>query len=416
VSNERRDSRGRERWVLAWACAALAVGLATNEWVVASVWGDASLLEGRERLLGLRLLSAAGIVVGGLLLALRRWIATHLIPLLAAGLTLAVMLGLFLTVDLFIGYRFMTPSKRGEEMDTLHRPDERLGWLPVPGAVARHRFEGSFDVEYRVDAEGFRAVPHEGVAERTVYFFGDSYTFGFGVGNEQTYTAIIAREYLKPRVRVVNAGVNGYGIVQMYGRLQDLAGRLTPGDVVVFAPIADDLRRNLDDFVFIAPQIWRVETLRYPSFEDGEVRSVVVDGIWNRIRSLFLHAMISEGFFRFVHRAWQGDTVIREARAVFAAARAVCAERGVHFLVAFLPKVKDLTRDAYEVEISSFDYLDLRADFPKEKQAARALRFATNAHWNAAGHALAARALVRALVDADALAPEDLRKDPGGSE
>jgi hypothetical protein len=57
--------------------------------------------------------------------------------------------------------------------------------------------------------DGTRAVPDTNPsAETTLVFVGDSLTFGYGVGDDQTWVNLVARDL--PGVRVVNAGVSGY--------------------------------------------------------------------------------------------------------------------------------------------------------------------------------------------------------------
>ncbi len=402
---EVQTRRTRERTLLACGVALVALGLATQEWVVTHLWADPAFLETLERRIAFRILCVGGLLIGATLILARAAIVARLLPLLAAGITLAAVLGLFLAVDLFLGYRLMSPERKGEKPADVHDWDQHLGWVLRPGAVGRHSIDRNFDVEYRIDAEGFRETPEKGSPQRHFWIFGDSYTFGFGVENEEAWPAVMARRYIGPRDGLINVGVSGYGLIQMYGRLQDVSSRLESNDVVVFAPTAGDLQRNLHDFQHLSQLLYAsgAEDLRYPRFEDGELRGVAIDSPWNRIRALFLHALISEGLFRFVNRAITAPASITEGHAILAAAAGICAERGVEFVLVFLPKVKEIWRGRYEVDLSSFDYLDLRRFFPEDDEALGRLRFPTNAHWNREGHDVAARAVSRALREASIL-------------
>ena len=113
--------------------------------------------------------------------------------------------------------------------------DPLLGWVPRPGARARHVSEGNFDVIQVIDAKGRRAIPPNPGARRTLYFFGDLFTFGHGVENDQTALSIIARA-LGARANVVNYGVKAYGLEQMFLRLRAAKDDIQPGDVVSFRP------------------------------------------------------------------------------------------------------------------------------------------------------------------------------------
>ncbi len=404
---------GRERGVLCLGLAALGVGLGAG--LLTLLGAKLGFPEVPERRIALCIASLAGLAAGALLVLLRRRIAAHLVPLLAAGVALGLALTTLLLGDLFMSYRALTRAKPGESIDRLHVPDERLGWLPRPSHVARHRRAGNFDVEYRIDGESFREVPFEGSPARQLWLFGDSFTFGLGVGNEDVYANRIARDYLSARVRVINAGVSGHGLVQMYARLLGLRDRLRPGDVVVFALISEDLQRNLNDFVFLSQFLFGplgADGLHFPGYRDGRLESVRIDGFGRRLGALFFHAPLTEHLHRFAYRAITGSTQrsMREARAVLADARALCAARDVGFALVFLPRVKELARGRYEVDVSRFDFIDIRRFFPDDEAGRAALRFPDDAHWTPRGHEIAAGALVAVLRERGLLGVEDLQR------
>jgi GDSL-like Lipase/Acylhydrolase family len=68
---------------------------------------------------------------------------------------------------------------------------------------------------------------------------GDSFTFGDGVGDDQTWPAHLEE---LAEARVVNAGVPGYGVDQAVLRAEILAARFRP-DVIVLGLIHDDILR-----------------------------------------------------------------------------------------------------------------------------------------------------------------------------
>jgi hypothetical protein len=74
---------------------------------------------------------------------------------------------------------------------------------------------------------------------------GDSFTFGYGVGDDDTYPQQL--EALDPRLEVVNMGQGGYGVDQAYLWYQRDA--TFDHDILILALITDDLRRlTLSDF------------------------------------------------------------------------------------------------------------------------------------------------------------------------
>lgn len=82
------------------------------------------------------------------------------------------------------------------------------------------REEPLFDVVYSINAEGRRITPEQGKdADNVVLLFGCSFTFGFGVNDQDTYAWKLA-ELLGKKYQVVNLGVSGYGAHQMLALLQ----------------------------------------------------------------------------------------------------------------------------------------------------------------------------------------------------
>ena len=67
----------------------------------------------------------------------------------------------------------------------------------------------------------------------------------------------------------------GYGLGQMFLRLRHVQDQIHRGDLVIFAPLADDLLRNLIAKVFVCNQIYRQNYSRvrtFPLFKDGKWR------------------------------------------------------------------------------------------------------------------------------------------------
>jgi lysophospholipase L1-like esterase len=71
---------------------------------------------------------------------------------------------------------------------------------------------------------------------------GDSFTYGLGVGDDQTYCARLAAEL--PGLEVINAGVNGYGTAQQLILLREDGLRFAP-DIVVVGFFVNDLDDNV---------------------------------------------------------------------------------------------------------------------------------------------------------------------------
>ena len=123
------------------------------------------------------------------------------------------------------------------------RPDPELFWSPRPG------FRGEFlGRSVAINSLGLRGPePAARKRGRRVVCFGDSITFGYGVGDDETYPRALGRRIAERQVEVVNAGVTGYTTHQVVGLLARLAP-VIQADVATFCiGWNDGTRRPLDD-------------------------------------------------------------------------------------------------------------------------------------------------------------------------
>jgi hypothetical protein len=280
--------------------------------------------------------------------------------------------------------------------DSVHESDPLLGWVPRPGAHARHVWEGNFDVTYVIDAAGRRAIPPNPGAQRTLHFFGDSFTFGHGVENDETALSIIA-EILGPRANVANYGVMAYGLEQMLLRLRAAKDAIQPGDIVVFSPVSLDLTRNLiaKDFVcFLHHENYsKVET--FPWWDGSAWRPT-------RIADHCPHGDLPLALlqrFLIAHQSHQMAAVLSaNADRIFRMAKAIAEERGAVFQVIFLVYPDECRNGSFD-----FDLALLETEFTtlmpycQDDRAMARMRFATDRHLTPEGQRWAAIALLDTL-------------------
>ena len=164
-----------------------------------------------------------------------------LVGALAGGLTLEMLLR--------IGARGWSVAAFGPWQE--HRPWEAIRQpgpdgepRPVPGGHASWRLQPwGQSIEYRLDQHGFRAArgPTSAAAPCRVLALGDSHTFGYGVGAEQAWPAML--ESMLARVNVANAGLCGSGIAAEQAWLPD-ALAAARAQVVVIAVTPWSLRED----------------------------------------------------------------------------------------------------------------------------------------------------------------------------
>ncbi|MEQ9504243.1 MAG: hypothetical protein RIT81_45730 [Deltaproteobacteria bacterium] len=119
------------------------------------------------------------------------------------------------------------------------RFDPELGWSNIPNAKLVD-FNGPGQ-HVTIDPNGLRITPAREASDTiTVLCSGDSFTFGVGAGDEQTWCYRLGAD--APDIATLNAGEAAYGIGQMYLKARRLSDQIE-WDVHVVAFIADDIRR-----------------------------------------------------------------------------------------------------------------------------------------------------------------------------
>lgn len=122
------------------------------------------------------------------------------------------------------------------------RFDANLGWSSTPGALVDDMYADGIGVS--INSQGFRGTKEytKEVPQGRVRAIcsGDSFTFGYGVNDSETWCEELAR--LDHRIEPVNMGQSGYGIGQAY-LWYNQDSHILDHDILIFAFITDDFRR-----------------------------------------------------------------------------------------------------------------------------------------------------------------------------
>ncbi len=151
-----------------------------------------------------------------------------------------------------IRHHFQTVWMQASDDLTYLAYDAALGWV-----VADRR--QSANALYRSSRHGIRTREVGEVIERQtgkvlVALVGDSFTFGEEVSYDETIGAHLERK-LSDRFQILNFGVPGYGIDQMYLRyIRDVVP--WKPDIVIFSFISNDLERSIIVYPFIMFPEW----------------------------------------------------------------------------------------------------------------------------------------------------------------
>jgi hypothetical protein len=178
------------------------------------------------------------------------------------GTLLNVLIGLGLTVLLLAGaerlfYRLNRPEPSStaaagprvwHEGDYTHgffQPDEQLGYTARPSAqvtsIKKLDDRVVYNVVYSIDEYHRRVTPVTAPQQRSksLLFFGDSFTFGEGVNDDETLPYHVAR--LATEYQPYNYGLSGYGPQQMLAKLQsdDLTREVPEQDAIAIYVFID---------------------------------------------------------------------------------------------------------------------------------------------------------------------------------
>lgn len=302
------------------------------------------------------------------------------------------------------------------------RYDAELGWSHLPGAVGTFTRD-EFSHHVRINGAGWRDRERsvdKPAGTRRIAVLGDSFTWGHGVEDEQMYTRLM--EERMPGVEVLNFGLSASATDQQLLILKETALGYHP-DMVLVMVSRNDFSGNVQETEGSYPKP------RYVLEESGALHltHVPVPRVsWFsrfhyrlRRRSGLLNFLESVAQAR-AERTSPGDAASarpgtdpfavtcalllemrREASAAGAKLVVALAPSNAHTYPETIPAVEtrrfQVIRDLGARE--SIPVIDL---VPAFRDAARVngrteLHYARDRHWNAAGHAVAARELARQI-------------------
>ncbi len=170
----------------------------------------------------------------------------------------AILICMGLVVGLVLlesGLRWLAKdvAKSDEMAPGLIRYDSRLGWRLSAEWQGGHS-NIDFSTRYRTDFRGNRYQQGLSSPERTVAnglpwtaVVGDSFTFGLGVGDGQTFVQQLNRKSLSGH-KYINYGVPGYSTDQELLLIQDRVLANGPERVLLVVYLANDIFDNAADF------------------------------------------------------------------------------------------------------------------------------------------------------------------------
>lgn len=144
---------------------------------------------------------------------------------------------------LFLSWRQSKIQNSNDLSPSLFLSDPILGWRLKPGWSGEHKHY-DFTARYSINSSGFRTMPATvGVPGSTILILGDSFTFGLGVQDDESFPWLLSQR-MNQRVRVVNAGIPGYSSDQEYLLGKELIPQLKPRQVLLLFYLGNDVFDN----------------------------------------------------------------------------------------------------------------------------------------------------------------------------
>ena len=289
-----------------------------------------------------------------------------------------------------------------------------LGWSFRPSIAAQHRSR-YFDVEYRINAMGFRDAPRTPRLAKRPYrivAYGDSLVFGWGIPAHARFSNLLEAEV--PTVEIWNHAVPGYGLDQEIV-LYEKEARTIDVDEVVFFVSLSTLERIHSGYIYAKYKP------RFVAEGDGRLRLVPVPHLKNRAVSLtygllsrfylpyFLQVRFDRVRGAFGSRTPTGATDARDRRhvgplAVALVRRAAAAARAAdHRMTVLAANLSD--HDRHELRSLCADnavtYLEIDSSFnvlPDTDERSGIILGNQDQHWNASANRLIAESLKKQMT------------------
>jgi lysophospholipase L1-like esterase len=284
-----------------------------------------------------------------------------------------------------------------EKMDTditlpFMRADPDTFWSPTPGY--RGVFMGKPVTINALGVRGGEVARPKPAGTKRLLCLGDSITFGYGVGDSETYPAALARDL--PGWEVVNGGVTGFTSHQVLAQLRRLDGVIEPDVVTILIGWNDGNRRPVDDREY-ERRIRRIQLM------EGTLDHLY---LYRAIKGAYLRATVMKGL-EWTRHATGHRATLDQYQENLRAMIAECARKGVRPVFIDLPHRKmpgeqpfssDYEKALKEVAgAEGIPLLDCGVLGLETQEASNARFFIDSLHLTPEGNALFARHLADQL-------------------
>lgn len=294
--------------------------------------------------------------------------------------------------------------------------DPTKGWALKPNLVNRPAF-GSKVLNSNSKGIRGREYSYERSVEKRVVIFGDSFTFGDEVSDNETYAYYLQEKLVSSQV--INFGVHGYGHDQMLIYLKEEGIKYRP-DIVILGFVYEDTQRNIlsfrdyakPRFVLVDGQL-ELKNSPVPKpeklLENEFYRSKFIDLltiIYQKCRQL---TKLQEREAETITTAIL-DEMLRVIRGVGARPVFVYLPTFNEMIIPGIKLTKEEEYFSSYCQSRRINHLFLRPYFLSKAQSG--VQVKTVQHWGPVEHQIAADAIAAYLTNIEALSPSNLAAPP----
>jgi hypothetical protein len=262
-----------------------------------------------------------------------------------------------------------------------------------------------YSCEFHVNSRGLREreTPLSASSgEHRILFLGDSYTCGFGVDAEKTFSRVVEQDLQR---RTINAGVGATGTAQQLAYYLD-EGHLYGADLVVLSFVANDFGDSVGSGLFT----WDDNVLTRHDAPRTTATSLMeftrrLPGYHSILGHSHALARLKQGFAGWWYqrrggggRVYDTDNVMPERRMGLSVKLvqeldAAVRDHGAQLLVVFVPlapgldvSAEPMHEAACRIRFSGIPVLEMEADRDRFTAEGIATYYADDGHWTPEGH------------------------------
>lgn len=282
--------------------------------------------------------------------------------------------------------------------------DPEIGFMHSPGFQGQSYRKGDFDVEVNINEFGFRQsnIDKQLRFKNRLLVLGDSFGFGLGVKEEESFCSILANELNKQQIGLINSSQVGQSVTQEVILGKRLIEKFDPELILICPYLQNDVLSDLNptymnyDWAF-GQSLDKNRRFKFVILDYIRANSWLWQFFYHRVYS---RVMPNIGKFFSQAKISKEKTdprkMLQPTLEALKELMKVCQENNIKlFVLVCAPPSGSTEFDPYFIEFlnnNEIRHIDLNGQMELSDY------FKTDGHWNAKGHNKVAEKLVEYIV------------------